>query len=69
MATWVTKLLKRPTNTDKVVTKEKSVNRGGGFGLEILCEYIFESDTFSSYWLQRKLMKEEFAVTGPTHPD
>ena len=62
-------ILNRPTNTGKVVIKGKSINRGGGFGLEIPREYIFEGDTFSSHWLQRKLLKEEFAVTGPTQAD
>ena len=69
MATWVSKFLKRPTNTGKAVIKGKRINRGAGFGLEIPCEYIFEGDRFSSLWLQRKLIKEEFAVKGPTQTD
>ena len=69
MATWVSKFLKRPTNTGKVVIKGKRINRGAGFGLEIPCEYIFEGDRFSSLWLQRKLIKEEFVVKGPTQTD
>ena len=32
---WLTKFLKRPTNSGKVVVKGKCVNRGGGYGLEI----------------------------------
>ena len=62
MATWVGKFLKRPTNSGKVVIKGKRVNRGGGFGLEIPCEYVFEGDSFSSGWLQRKLVNEEFVA-------
>ena len=38
------------------------MNRGGGFGLEVPCEYIFEGDSFSCGWLQQKLVKEEFDV-------
>ena len=40
----------------------KRVNRGGGYGLEFPCEYIFECDSFSCGWLQAKLIKEEFDV-------
>ncbi|XP_048585043.1 uncharacterized protein LOC125567957 [Nematostella vectensis] len=65
MSTWVTKYLKRPTNCEKVVVKGKWVNRGGGYGLEIPCEYIFEGDSFSSSWLKRKLFIEEFDATDP----
>ena len=46
MALWLTKFLKRPTNIGKVIVKGKRVNRGGGFGLEVPCEYQFEGDNF-----------------------
>ena len=36
MAIWLTKFLKRASNIGKVVIKGKRVNRGGGYGLEIL---------------------------------
>ena len=62
MATWLSKFLKRPTNCAKVIIKGKRVNRGGGYGLEVPCKYIFEGDSFSCSWLQAKLIKEEFDV-------
>ena len=60
MAIWLTKFLKRATNIGKVVIKGKRVNRGGGYGLEIPCEYQFIGDAFSINWLQEKLQKEGF---------
>ena len=60
MALWLTKFVKRPTNNGKVTVKGKRVNRGGGYGLEIPCEYTFEGDLFSITWLKNKLIKEEF---------
>ena len=62
MATWLSKFLKRPTNCTKVIIKGKRVNRGGGYGLEVPCEDIFEGDSFSSGWLQAKLITEVFDV-------
>ena len=47
MATWLSKFLKRPTNCAKVIINGKRVNRGGGYSLEVPCEYIFEGDSFS----------------------
>ena len=55
MATWLTRFLKRHINCGKVVIKGKRVNRGGGFGLEVPCEYNFEGDNFSCVRLHRKL--------------
>ena len=60
MAIWLTKFLKRATNIGKVVIKGKRVNRGGGYGLEIPCEYQFMGDAFSISWLKEKLQKEGF---------
>ena len=40
MAVWFMKFLKRPTNSGKVVITGKRVNRGSGYGLELLCEYV-----------------------------
>lgn len=34
--------------------------RGGGYGLGIPYEYMFEGDLFSITWLKNKLIKEEF---------
>ena len=62
MATWLSKFLKESTNYVKVIIKGKRVSRGGGYGVEFPCEYIFEGDSFSCGWLQAKLIKEEFDV-------
>ena len=60
MAIWLTKFLNRATNIGKVVIKGKRVNRGGGYGLEIPCEYQFMGDAFSISWLKEKPQKEGF---------
>ena len=60
MATWLNKSLNRPTIFGKVLIKGKRVNRRGGYGSEVPCEYLFEGDSFSFGWLQAKLTKEEF---------
>ena len=57
-ATWLTRILKRQTNCGKVVIKGKPVNRGGDFGREVPCEYIFEGDDLSCEWLHRKDRRE-----------
>ena len=62
MALWLTKFLKRQTNSGKVIVKGKHVNRGGGYGLEIPCEYHFHGDTFSCQWLKGKLTQEKFKL-------
>ena len=41
--------------------REMSKESGCRIGLEVPCEYEFESDSFSC-WLQRKLEKEKFDV-------
>lgn len=66
-ATWLSKLLKRPTNCRIVMIKGKRVNRGGGYGLEVPCEYPFEGASFSCSLLQAKLIEVEFHVrcAGP----
>ena len=58
MAIWLTKILKRATNIGKVVIKGKRVYRGGGYGLEILCQFM--GDAFSISWLKEKLQKQGF---------
>ena len=61
IATWLTyKFLKRPSNSGEAISKGKRVNRGGGYGLEVPCEYHFQGDDYSCNWLKQKLMKEEF---------
>ena len=60
MAIWLARFLKRATNIGKVVIKGKGVKRGGGYDLEILCEYQFMGDAFSISWLKEKLQKEGF---------
>ena len=62
MAVWLTKFLKRPTNSGKVVITGQQVNRGGGYGLEIPCEYVLQGDLFSCNWLKDKLINEGFVV-------
>ena len=62
MAVWLTKFLKRPTNSGKVVITGKRVNRGGGYGLELPCEYVLQGDLFSCNWLNDKLINEGFIV-------
>ena len=42
------KFLKRPTNCGEARIKGKRVHGGGGYGLEVPCEYLFEGDNFSS---------------------
>ena len=46
----LTKFLKRPTISGEVIVKGNRVNRGGGYGLEVPCEYQFNGDTFSCNW-------------------
>ena len=41
LAVWLTKFLKRETNSGKAVIRGKRVNRGGGYGLEIPCDSKF----------------------------
>ena len=62
MALWLSKFLKRASNSSKAVVKGKRVNRGGGYGLEIPCEYAFTGDSFSINWLKTKLIKKEFEI-------
>ena len=53
MAMWLSKFLTTPTNCAKVIIKWKRVNRGGGYGPKVPCEYIFEGDSFSCGWLHQ----------------
>ena len=62
MALWLTKFLKRQTNSAKVIINGKRVNRGSGYGLEIPCEYHFHGDRFSCQWLKGKLIQEKFKL-------
>ena len=62
MAMCLSKFLKRPTNRRKVIIKEKWLNRGGGYGLEVPCEYLFEGDSFACRGLLVGLRKDEFDV-------
>ena len=56
MSLFVSKFLKRGANKGKTVVREKRVNRGAGYGLEIPCQYIFYGDTKMSLpWLKSKL--------------
>ena len=62
MAVWLTKFLKRPSNSGEVVITGKRVNRGGGYGLKLLCEYVLQDDLFSCNWLKDKLINEGLIV-------
>ena len=62
MALWLKKFLKRPTNIGTVVIRGKRINRGTGYGVELPCEFKFQSDNFSSNWLRNKLKKETFDI-------
>ena len=62
MAVWLTKFLKRPTNSGKVVITGKRVNRGGGYDLKLPCEFVLQDDLFSCNWLKDKLINEGFIV-------
>jgi hypothetical protein len=35
----------------------KRVNRGGGYGFKVPCEFHFTGDAFSISWLKAKLKK------------
>ena len=52
---WVTKFLKRASNSGTVVITGKRVNRGAGYGLELPCEFKFQGHKFSCDWLEEKL--------------
>ena len=62
MALWVTKFLKRATNSGTVVITGKRINRGAGYGVELPCQYTFQGDEFSCKWLKDKLKNEHFDV-------
>ena len=47
MAQWVTKFLKRASNSGTVVITGKLINRGAGYGLELPCEFKFQGDKYS----------------------
>ena len=49
---WLTKFLNRPSNLGKAIIKGKRVKRGGGYGLEVPCEYHFQGDDFWCNWLK-----------------
>ena len=58
MANWLTKFLKRATDSGKALIRGKRVNRGGGYGLKIPREFHFTGDEFSINWPKEKLNKE-----------
>ena len=62
MAQWVTKFLKRASNSGTVVITGKRINRGAGYGLELPCEFKFQGDKYSCDWLKERLRKENFDV-------
>ena len=47
-------LKKRPTKSGKAIVKGKRISGGGGFGLEIPCEYVKETSKSGirrGFWL------------------
>ena len=62
MAQWLTKFLKRSSNSGTVVISWKRINRGAEYGLELPCEFRFQGDKYSCDWLEEKLKKENFDV-------
>ena len=62
MAKWVTKFLKRASNSGTALITGKRISRGAGYGLELPCELKFQGDKYSCDWLKEKLKKENFDV-------
>ena len=58
----INKILKRPSNSARVIVKGKCVNGRAGYGLEVPCEYHFEGDNFLCTWLKEMLVKDQFDV-------
>ena len=58
----INEVLKRPSNSARVIVKGKCVNGRSGYGLEVPCEYHFEGDNFSCTWLKEMLVKDQFDV-------
>lgn len=52
---YISRYLKRATNSGDIVVKAAKVNRGAGYGLEIPCLLRFTGDDFSVNWLKEKL--------------
>ena len=48
MAEWVTKFLKRATNSRTVLIKGKRVKRGAGYGVELPCKFTFKGVSFAA---------------------
>lgn len=45
------------------VTGER-VNRGGGYGLEVPCQYVIEGSTLAVNWLRKRIESERAIVDG-----
>ena len=59
ISVWMAMFLKlKNSSIASRVTGEK-INRGGGYGLEIPCEYLVEGDTRAVDWLLQKVEKEK----------
>ena len=59
VAPYVSKFLKRASNSASVTVKGKRINRGAGYGLEIPC---VRGDQFSLTWLRNKIRKTGHAL-------
>ena len=55
MAQWVTKFVKRASNSGTFIIAGKQVNRGAGYGLELPREFKFQEDTVPCALLEEKL--------------
>ena len=55
MSQYVSKFLKRKTNSGKAIVTGKRVNREAGYGLEIPCNYVHGDNDFSIPWLREKI--------------
>lgn len=40
----------------------KRVNRGGGYGLEVPCQYSFKGNSLAVKWLSERIAKERKVV-------
>ena len=58
LAIWPTKFPKRGTNEGKAVVTGKRINSGGGYGLEVPCEYHLRGDKFSIGGWNQNLIKK-----------
>ena len=59
ISVWMAIFLKLKKSSIASRVTEEQVSRGGGYGLEIACEYLVESDMRAVDWLLQKVEKEK----------